>query len=191
LERFVSIARIVKTRGIRGEVSAELLTDFPERFASVGQVRILCSENQYWEDLEGYWFHQERVILKFRGRDLPDTVQELVGGEVQIPEDQRVSLPEGSYYDSDLIGCRVLEGEEPLGKVVRILKMGAEMSNLVISGEKGEELMVPLVQKMISRIDVQQKLIQVKLPPGLVELASQEGKQRKGGRKGGRKSNGA
>ncbi len=191
MEHFVGIARIVKTRGIRGEVSAELLTDFPERFASVGQVRILCSENQYWEDLERYWFHQERIILKFRDRDLPDAVQELVGGEVQIPEDQRVSLPEGSYYDSDLIGCRVLEGEELLGKVFRILRMGAEMSNLVIVGEKGQELMVPLVQKMITRIDVQQKLIQVKLPPGLVELASQEGKRGKGRRRGGRKCTGA
>ena len=187
MEPFVSIARIIKTRGIRGAVAAELLTDFPERFASVGQVRILCSENQYWEDLEGYWFHQDRVILKFRGRDLPETVQELVGGQVQIPEDQRLTLPAGTYYDSDLIGCRVLEGAKPLGKVIRVLKTGAEMSNLVIMGEKGEEVMVPLVQEMIALINVRQKLIQVKLPPGLVELASEERRQVNVRRRAGRK----
>lgn len=176
MDRFVSIARIIKTRGIKGEVSAELLTDFPERFTSVSQVRILLTGNQYWEDLERYWFHQGRIILKFRGRDLPDTVHELVGGDVQIPERERVPLPQGSYYDSDLIDCRVLENQETLGQVVQILKAppGAA-AHLVIAGKQGKELMVPMVRKFVTQVDVEKKIIRVKLPKGLLELAFQEG----------------
>lgn len=190
MDRFVSIARIVKIRGIKGEVSAELLTDFPERFASVGQVRIFCSDNQYWEDLERYWFHQGRIILKFRGRDLPEALQELVGGEVQVPEQERVPLPRGSYYDSDLIDCQVVEDQEPLGKVVEILRAQPEAaSHLVISGKQRKELMVPMVEEFVLHIDVEKKTIKVKLPRGLLEVASNKGskRKRKKGKEGGKR----
>lgn len=170
MDRFVSIARIVKARGIKGEVSAEVLTDFPERFASLGQVRILCRESHYWESLERYWFHQGRVILKFRGRDVPEAVRELIGGDVQIRETERIPLSEGTYYDSDLMGCQVREKGLVLGEVTGVLRLGPETSNLVISTEDGKELMIPMVAHFITRVDIDAKRIDVVLPPGLKGL---------------------
>ncbi len=98
---FVSIARIVKPRGIRGEVVAELLTDFPDRFSTVRQVRIFQASQVYNEELEQHWFHSGRVVLKFKGRSSPEEVQELIGGDVQVPESERYSLPQVFYYLSD------------------------------------------------------------------------------------------
>jgi len=168
LAQFASIARIVKKRGIRGEVAAELLTDFPERFSSLGEVRIFNGEKEYWEEIEKHWFQKNRVILKFRGRDRPEEVEELIGGDLQVPQDQRVSLPQDSYYHSDLIGCDVMENEEVLGGVTGILETGAAGCNLVVTRADGGEFMVPLVQKFVLEVDVEKKLIQVNLPSGLV-----------------------
>lgn len=168
MAQFASIARIVKKRGVRGEVAAELLTDFPERFSSLDQVRIFNGETEYWEEIEKHWFHKNRVILKFRGRDRPEEVEELIGGDVQVSEDQRVSLPQDSYYHSDLIGCQVLEDAELLGGVTGILETGTAGCNLVVTRADGGEFMVPLVRKFVLKVDVGKKVIQVNLPSGLV-----------------------
>jgi 16S rRNA processing protein RimM len=168
LAEFASIARIVKRRGVRGEVVAELLTDFPERFSSLYEVRIFNGEKEYWEGIEKHWFHKNRVILKFCGRDRPEEVEELIGGDVQVSEDQRVLLPQDSYYHSDLIGCKVQENEEVLGGVTGILETGAAGCNLVVSGADGGEFMVPLVRKFVLKVDLEKKVIQVDLPSGLV-----------------------
>ncbi len=168
MAQFASIARIVKRRGVRGEVAAELLTDFPERFSSLDEVRICNGEKEYWEQIEKHWFHKNRVILKFRGRDRPEEVEELIGGDLQVSEDQRVSLPQDSYYHSDLIGCKVLENEEVLGGVTGILETGAAGCNLVVTRADGGEFMVPLVRKFVEKVDVEKKVIQVDLPSGLV-----------------------
>ncbi len=168
MAQFSSIARIVKRRGVRGEVAAELLTDFPERFSSLDEVRIFNGEKEYWEKIEKHWFHKNRVILKFRGRDRPEEVEELIGGDVQVSEDQRVSLPQDNYYHSDLIGCQVLEDEEVLGGVTGIFETGAAGCNLVVTRADGREFMVPLVREFVLKVDVEKKVIQVNLPSGLL-----------------------
>lgn len=170
MERFVTIARIVKTRGIKGEVSADLLTDFSERFASLNEVRVLCRGKEYAEEIESYWFHQNRIVLKFRNRDTPETAQELVSGEIQIAEGEREPLPEGIYYDTDLIDCLVLENQEPVGRVVEVFRTGPGNTNLVLENDEGEELMVPFAQEFIIKVDVANKRIEMRLPEGLKEL---------------------
>ena len=165
---FVSIARIVKKRGIRGEVTAELLTDFPERFASLNKVHIDNAGRRYREELERYWFHKHRIVLKFRGRDRPEKVQELVGGELQVPEEDRYEIPEDSYYYSDLIGCEVVENEKLLGMVSEIFETDGIGSHLVVKTEIGGEFMIPLVREFFREVDVKDEIIKVSLPEGLV-----------------------
>lgn len=170
MERFITLARIVRTRGIKGEVSADLLTDFPERFASLNQVRVLCRGKEYEEEIESYWFHQNRVVLKFRNRDTPEVAQELVSGEIQIAESEREPLPEGAYYDTDLIDCLVLENQAPVGRVIEIFRTGPGNTNLVLRNDEGKELMVPFAQEFLIKVDVENKLIEMRLPEGLKEL---------------------
>ncbi len=171
MDRFVAIAQIVKIRGIRGEVSAEILTDFPQRFASVKEVQVVCSKSQFQGELERYWFHKGRIILKFRGFNSPEAVSQLIGGEVQIPQTQRFRLPKGSFYDSDLVGCLVLEGQKRLGTVAAIFRTGYLGSNLVVRTSRGEEFMIPWVRKFVLQVDIRNKTLRVKLPPGLVDFS--------------------
>jgi 16S rRNA processing protein RimM len=171
LNQFVSIAKITKTHGVCGEVTAILLTDFPERFCRLREVRLFSAEASYWEEIERFRFHKKRVILKFRGRERPHEVQELLNCEVQVPESDRVELPEDTYFDSDLEGCRIFAGEQLLGEVVELLKSGGSPVNLVIATPDGREFMVPLVKEFVKEVDVRRARIRVELPPGLEELA--------------------
>ncbi len=124
---------------------------------------------EFLEQLEKHWFHKGRIILKFQGRDRPEEVEELIGGDIQVEDEDRVSLPQGSYFHSDLINCRILEGEASLGTVTGIQETGSEGCNLVVKTAEGEEFQIPLVKAFVSKVDVKERAIQVNLPPGLTD----------------------
>ncbi len=171
MEPLISIAQIVKTRGVRGEVVAELLTDFPERFHSLTRVLLTAPGFHLTAELEGCWFHQGRVVLKFVGWDSPEAARRLVGCEVQIPHSERVQLPEDTYFDSDLEQCRVLEDGEEIGRVTAVWRVGGSASTLVVEDALGKEFLVPFVAEFVVSVDLETRTIQVHLPPGLKELA--------------------
>ncbi|MGB8510994.1 MAG: ribosome maturation factor RimM [Pyrinomonadaceae bacterium] len=168
----VAVARVAKVRGLRGEVAADLLTDFPERFELLeelitvngkGERRLLA--------LESHWFHGGRVILKFAGYDTPETAAALVGLELTVPEAEAVELEDGEVYDWQLIGCRAetIEGRD-LGTVREVLHLGGDAPPvLVIRGSGNQEHLVPFAESICVEIDIERQHIRVDAPDGLLE----------------------
>ena len=166
----ILIARAVKTHGLKGEVVAELLTDFPERFEDLEEV-ILVSPGgeQKTGSIEKFWFQKDRVVLKLAGYDDIDAAKELIGYEFAVPESDRVQLDEDEFYDWELEGCTVKVGDERIGQVLSVMKTGgAEI--LVISDEAGKERLVPLAAPIVVKIDPVAKTIVVDPPEGLFDL---------------------
>ena len=143
---YFTIARIRKTRGRRGEVAAEVLTDFPDRFQAGREFLLLKKDVQQKGVLEGSWFHKSLAILKFRGVDSISAAEALVGCWVQLPIPERRQLPRGVVYVSDLIGCTVREGEQTLGKVEAWEKTGA-VPLLNVRTSLGE-LLIPFAKEI-------------------------------------------
>lgn len=166
----VIIARAVKPRGLKGEIVAELLTDFPERFEDVDELVLVSpSGERSTKRLEDYWFQNDRVVLKFSGYDDVEAAKELVGVEFAVPESERVSLPADHYYDWELEGCTVKVGDDSIGQVKSVLKTGgAEI--LVVTGNSGKELLIPLADSIVVEVDPARKTIVVDPPEGLLDL---------------------
>ena len=166
----IIIARAVKPRGLKGEIVAELLTDFPERFEDVNE-RVLVSPagERTTKRLDDYWFQNDRVILKVAGYDDVETAKELVGFEFAVPEQDRVPLPADHYYDWELEGCTVKIGAESIGTVKSVLKTGgAEI--LVVADDSGKERLIPLADSIVVEIDTAGKTIVIDPPEGLLDL---------------------
>jgi 16S rRNA processing protein RimM len=167
----VAVARVAKPRGVRGEVAADLLTDFPERFERLAELIAVFPDGARRRlKLEGHWTHGDRVVLKFEGFDTPEESSALAGCELAVPETEAVELEEGAFYDWQLAGCRVetVEGRR-LGTVFEVLHTGGEAPVLVIRDEDGRENLVPLAESICVGIDVENKLIRVDAPEGLLE----------------------
>ena len=95
-------------QGRRGEVLADLHTDFPERFEERRELSGLAANGERRELLlEEHWFHKGGIVLKFAGVDSISDAEQLAGWEVQIPREQRAELEEGAAYVSELVGCEV------------------------------------------------------------------------------------
>ena len=166
----VLIARAVKTHGLKGEVAAELLTDFPERFEDLNEVVLISpGGEQKVVSIEEFWFQKDRVVLKLSGYDDVDVAKQLIGCEFAVPESDRVQLDTDEFYDWELEGCTVKVGDESIGQVRSVLKTGgAEI--LVVADESGKEKLVPLASDIVVQIDPAAKTIVVDPPDGLLDL---------------------
>src|SRR4026208_492717 len=135
----IVIARAVRTHGLKGEIVAELLTDFPERFEDVDELILVSPAGvRTTAPLEGFWFQKDRVVLKLAAYDDVDRAKELIGYEFAVPDSERVPLEDDEFYDWELEGCTVKVGDKSIGQVRSVLKTGgAEI--LVISDEAGKE----------------------------------------------------
>jgi 16S rRNA processing protein RimM len=165
---WAAIAFIHTTHGRRGELSADLLTDFPERFVAGLQVMVRAAGRHLSFRVEAVRFHKGRVILKFEGVDSITAAETLRGALVEIPRSERVPLPAGRVYVSDLIGCSVLEQDTVIGTVVGWEETGA-VPLLRVNGS-GEDLLIPFTPAICYALDPAIKQILVRTPEGLREL---------------------
>lgn len=176
LER-VTVARVLRPHGRRGEVAAEILTDFPDHLKRL-KTAILWDGKAEPRSVavRSCWLSQSRggqAIIHFEGSDSISDAETLVGLEVQIPLGERVPLPIGSYYVTDLIGCDVRDtASNIIGRVRDVQFTGENLAGtplLVIEAPQGE-LLVPLAADICVTIDVSVHQIVVNLPEGLRDL---------------------
>jgi 16S rRNA processing protein RimM len=182
----VTVARILRPHGRRGEVACEILTDFPQRFKTLkfAELRGVRGEPRR-VGIRSCWLSQSRggqAIFLFEGSDSINDAEKLVGLEVQIPLSDRMSLPAGSYYITDLAGCEVREalvrspagesGGAAIGLVRDVQIPGDNVAGtpiLVVDSPNGE-LLIPLAQDICVRVDTAARMIEVVLPEGLRDL---------------------
>jgi 16S rRNA processing protein RimM len=167
----IVVAHIVKTRGLRGEVVADLLTDFPDRFEKLTSlIGISSSDDKRSLQIEEQWFHGNRLVVKFAGFDSIDQAKELVNYDLAVPADDRIELPSNTFYEWELVGSHVttIDGKE-VGNVKEIMRTGG-VEVLVVVDETGRDRMVPIAADIVVEIDKDQKLIRIDPPEGLLEL---------------------
>jgi 16S rRNA processing protein RimM len=173
----VTIARILRPHGRRGEVAAEILTDFPERLKTLSSATLWDGRSAPRRvAVHSCWLSQShggQAIFHFEGSDSISDAEKLVGLEVQIPFSERMQLPGGSYYVTDLIGCEVREKTgAKIGQVRDVQFTGGDVAGtpiLVVDSPKGEVL-IPLAQEICVRVETGARLIEVVLPEGLRDL---------------------
>jgi len=192
-QKFVTVARILRARGNKGEVAAELLTDFPERLPETKEMSLRAESGarrgvvlrEFWVDRN----HSGKGVFHFEGVDSINDAEKLRGMEVQIPFEQRAEAPSGSFFVTDLIGCSVFElaasaspvssspcslAEAPalLGKVRDVYFPGEGQPGtplLAVDTWRGE-LLVPLAEDICTTIEIAARRIEVRLPEGLRDL---------------------
>lgn len=161
---WVTVAVLGRARGIRGEITAFALSK-PERYQSLREVFLFPGGSR--RQVESAWFHDNRLILKFSGVDSMSGAELLSGCEVRVPLAARIRLEPGEFFESDLIGCEVVEreGGASLGHVTALQDAGGSG---VLELDGG--LLVPFVRAICVAIEPEARRIVVDLPAGLKEL---------------------
>jgi len=187
---FITLARVVKTQGRRGEVASEIFSNVPGRFSAGMKLLALPRENGLRRELEveELWPHKGLLVLKFAGVDSISEAETLIGSELQLPRSQRSELQAGWNYVSDLVGCAVLDHGREIGRLEDV-QFGAGEAPLLIVREVANRLLeVPFAEAYLERVDLEQKQVRMKLPEGLLEVnepltAEEKREQAQGARK--------
>lgn len=177
----------MRPQGRRGEVLADLLTDFPQKFAERKQLWLGLEGHSDPREcaLEDYWLHKERVVLKFRGIESISAAETLTGMLVHIPCEARTQLEGGAAYISDLIGSTVVDVSQnrKIGTIESV-QQDKGASPLLVVRTAGNEYEIPFAEEFIVRFDASQKVLEMRLPEGLLKinapLSEEEKKQQRG-----------
>lgn len=170
MEDLVVIAKLAKPRGLRGEIVGDVLTDFPERFDDLKTVSIVYPNGEIAAgEIEKFWFQKGRIVLKFANFDTIEAAETLRDCEICVPEGEAVELEEDEFFDWQLEGCAVetVEGER-IGTVKELLRTGGT-EILVVAGET-KEYLIPFAETICTEVDIENKLIKVDAPEGLLEF---------------------
>lgn len=193
---WVWLARIRRTQGRKGEVFADLLTDFPEKFAERRRLWLVrersgpgvairgASDATHEVELVGNWLHKGGIVLHFAGVDSISAAEELKGMVVAIPRAERAALDEGDVYIGDLIGCTLVDvaGAEPMviGAIEDVDRSAGAVAMLVVrvagqqvgesANQQDGEILIPFAKSYLRKVDVEAKRIEMALPEGLVGL---------------------
>ena len=167
---FVTLARVVKTQGRRGEVAIEVHSDIPDRLHNGVRVFALGEDDSRRElMIEDAWPHKDFLVLKFIGIDSISDAQPLIGSELQVPLRERAELEPGTAYVSDLVGCALLDRDREIG-IVSDVRFGAGEAPLLVVGSGKKELEIPYAQEFLLRLDLEHKCIVMSLPEGLLAV---------------------
>ena len=186
-ENWVWLARVRRPQGRKGEVFAEILTDFPEKFSERRRLWLLhesVAQPTAFVPTEGsaprsiqlknHWLHKGGVVLHFEGVESISEAEKLAGMIVAIPHQERAALADDEVYIADLVGCMLVDvanSDAPVmvGEIEDVERDVGPVPILMVRGAAGEVL-VPFAKSYLRKIDLDSKRVEMSLPEGLVEL---------------------
>ncbi len=183
------LAHLLRPQGRKGELLAELLTDFPERFEDQRRVYLAAPEfsgaveEARSAEVTAFWLpvgkNGGRIVLQLAGIASISGAESVAGMDVLIPAEERLPLDDDAVYISELIGCTVFDGQNAVGVVedvqfpasadgARRLPEAAPL--LTVKSAAGDEVLIPFVKAFLVSMDLGKGRIEMQLPEGLVEV---------------------
>jgi 16S rRNA processing protein RimM len=164
---YIHIGKIVNTHGNRGALKVFPLTDYPERFRQMTQVKVSLNEQISVLNIEEVSYHQKFVILKIREITDMNAALAYKNGFIIVERQELMTLPKGSYYIFELIGLVVYDlcGQQ-LGRITEVIHTGS--NDVYVVETESKPLLVPALKKVVLNIDLDRGRMTVQLPEGLV-----------------------
>jgi len=161
------IGEIVKTRGLHGCLKVLCYVETKNTFAKLKFVYIEKSSGQK----DRFGLRKIDVSGKILFVELEDistveSAQALVGCKVFLPEDMLEQLPEGEYYWRDIIGLDVYnEDDKYIGRIEAVFPTGS--NDVYVCKGNEREILLPAIAEVIRKIDVNRRVMTVRLLEGL------------------------
>jgi 16S rRNA processing protein RimM len=188
---FITLARLLRPQGRRGELLADLLTDFPEQLDNASGVYLVAANASAPASdakriaIESRWMptgkNAGRIVLKLAGSESINDAERFAHMQLMVPASERPALDEDTFYVSDLIGSTLYDRDKPVGEVVDVefatspdgktrLAEAAPLLAVRPAGvaEDSEPILIPFVRAQLISVDTVARRIVMQIPVGLL-----------------------
>ena len=162
----IVVGRIGRAHGVRGDVAIEVRTDDPDLRFAVGSTLFTSEDGPRALTVQRCRWHSGRLLVAFEGSADRTSAEGLRGALLYRDADDRIEEP-GAWYDHELIGCTVLSGGQPVGRVDEVLHL-PHQDLLSVELADGSVRLVPLVDELVPDVDVERREVTVADRPGLL-----------------------
>ena len=170
MEDLLQVGIITSTHGVRGEVKVYPTTDDPRRFRRLKEVVLDTGKEKMNLEIEGVKFFKQFVILKFKGLDNINDIEQYRQKSLYVTRKNAVRLQRDEYFIADLIGLKVQDEDgKELGTVKDVIETGANDVYEVEMAD-GKSLLLPAIKQCILNVDVENGTMQVHVLEGLLDL---------------------
>jgi 16S rRNA processing protein RimM len=159
-KELVIIGRITRPREVRGEVWVLPMTDIADRFLQLKTIFLISPRKTVRKKISSARYINGAPVIHLEGIATREEAAKLTDYELAIPKDEVAKLPENRFYQFDLIGCAVYDGETELGKVTNVEQYPAN-DVLSIEATDGTGYSLALVESFVKKIDMEQKRIEI------------------------------
>ena len=190
-QQWAWLARIRRPQGRKGEVFADILTDFPEKFAERPRLWLLADPDSprlktgadsspsppHATELRAHWLHKGGIVLHFADCENITAAESLAGLIVAIPLEQRAPLSEDEVYIVDLVGCALFDVSDrdpsEVGLIEDVDRNAGPVALLVVkSSHSQDEILIPFAKSYLRLVDLHTRRVEMALPSGLIDLNS-------------------
>ena len=165
---YISIGKIVNAHGFEGTIKVYSYAESLSVFNSGNTILVKNPDDSSEKCYKVKWSapHSRFVLLMFEGIDSRSLADNLKGRELFIEKAGLPELEENTYYWEDIIGLSVYTADDNfLGRVESIIQTGSNDVYVVKDGKS--EILVPAMESVVLKIDLDQKTMKVNLPEGL------------------------
>ncbi|MAW80603.1 MAG: 16S rRNA processing protein RimM [Parvularcula sp.] len=164
------LGKVVSKYSFKGEVLIKLDTDEPERYENMESVLVSLGNNLVPFFIDRCRLHKSNLLrIDFEEVKDEPTADKLIGAELYLPLTMLPPLTGNKFYFHEVIGFTLMD--EVYGDIGVIESVNDSTSQDLFEVKKGDkELLIPVSDNIIIRVDRENKTIHVKTPEGLVDL---------------------
>lgn len=165
---YIAVGRIIQPHGTRGYLKAFPYSQLSERFLNLKSIYIEMDDGTRGFIIEDVQIQISVSLLKLKGIESRETALQFAHRELLVPEEQKIQLPENTYFIHELIGLQVFDIDNHyLGILEEVLPHTG--NDVYLVKNKQQEILIPAVSEFVKGVDMQQKRMIVKLIEGMME----------------------
>lgn len=164
------LGKIVSRHGFKGELLAKLDTDEPELYENLESVFVSVGNNLVPFFLRRCQLHKTRLLrLHFEDIDSEADANRILGSELYLPLQMLPPLKGDKFYYHEVIGFRLNDFRRgDVGEIRSVNDQGAQA--LFVADKDGREVLIPVTDDFIEKVDRDQRVIHIRTPEGLLDL---------------------
>lgn len=162
------LGNVIKAHGLNGEIQVYFDVDFPDSYNNLESFFILMNNKLIPFFIETLQINSNKALIKLEGVESREESENLANKQVYLPLSFLPPLPNDKYYYHEIVGYDFYDQDDLIGKVENVITLSAQILLTVKVNEV--EVLVPLQEGIIQKVDKENQIIVAILPDGLLDV---------------------